>query len=74
MEAPACCCVKCKEPKQPDDYYWQSTLVQGEPVRSRDRTCKRCRAWEKRQRDRTRPTIVAADCVIARFLRLPAPR
>lgn len=74
MEAPACCeCVKCTRSLPIESFHWQVSIVQGERLRTRDKTCKACRASQKRQRDRTRQPVVA-DSVIVRFLSLPVPR
>lgn len=67
------CCVRCTKSMPVGSFHWQVSVVQGERVRTRDRTCKSCRAYQKRQRDRTRPEP-ESDGLAARFLRLPVHR
>lgn len=60
-------CIRCHTPKPETEYFWQKGR---HDTRVRDKTCKACRAEQKRERDRTAPTS-GADPIIARFLALP---
>jgi len=66
-------CVRCTQHYPATMFHWQVGEVEGRRVKKRDKTCKPCRAWQKRERDRTRPAL-ASDSLIDRFLRLPVPR
>lgn len=68
-----CKCLRCQHRKPSDAFHWQLTRIAGKRVRVRDKTCKVCRAEQKRARDRT-PVALGADPVIARFLSLPVAR
>lgn len=66
-------CVVCDIEKPAEEFHWQVSGRGDTRKRKRDRTCKCCRAEQKRERDRTPPTR-GADPVIAHFLALPAIR
>lgn len=66
-------CIRCEAEKPADAFHWQVSGRSDARRRKRDRTCKCCRAEQKRERDRTTP-VGRADPVIARFLSLPVYR
>lgn len=47
-------CKVCGVEKNEASFHWQWTQVNRRRARIRDRTCKLCRAAQKRERDRTR--------------------
>jgi hypothetical protein len=49
-------CNVCHVEQPEDRFHFQLSRKNGERVRYRDRTCKMCRANQKRARDRTRPS------------------